>query len=267
MSHLLRLYQAFSRVEMAVKTQYHVNTFLWLAGLLVEPVVYLSVWANVAQAQGGSVQGYTAQDFAAYYLTFLVVRQFTIAPSPYRFAGRIRTGEMSALLLRPVHPIHADLADANCTRLVSLPALVIIVLAVSLLFQVRLQTEWWAVVAFPLTLFLAALLRFIFQWTFALIAFWTTRIDAVWGLYATTQSFLGGAIAPLDLLPIPLQALTLALPFRWIFNFPVEVLIGKVSWDMLWTGILIQCVWIAISLLALHLIWPTAVRRYAAVGG
>lgn len=252
---------------MAVKTQYRVNSFLWLAGLLAEPVVYLSVWVNVAQTQGGSVQGYNAQDFAAYYLTFLVVRQFTVAPSPYRFARRIRTGEMSSLLLRPVHPIHADFADANCTRLASIPALVIIVLAVSVLFQVRLQTEWWAVAAFPLTVLLAGVVRFIFQWTFALIAFWTTRIDAVWGFYATTQTFLGGALAPLDLLPIPLQTLALALPFRWFFNFPVEVLIGKVSWDGLWSGILIQCAWIGVSLLTLHLVWPTAVKRYAAVGG
>jgi ABC-2 type transport system permease protein len=267
MRHLLGLYQAMIRVELATKAQYHVNTFIWLAGLLVEPIVYLSVWVNVAQAQGGSVEGYTPQDFAAYYLTFLVVRQLTIAPSAYRFAWRIRQGAMSSTLLRPIHPIHEDFAEVNCQKLISIPALVVIVIFVSLMFQVRLHTAWWAVVAFPLVVMLAGLVRFIFQWTFTLIAFWLTRIDAPWGLYVTAQSFLGGALAPLDLLPVSLQALAYVTPFRWVFNFPVEVLIGKVSWNELWSGILAQCLWIAVSLLALRLLWPAALKRYAAVGG
>jgi ABC-2 type transport system permease protein len=267
MRHLIGLYQAMIRVELTIKVQYHVNTFIWLVGLLIEPVVYLSVWVNVALAQGGSVQGYTPQDFAAYYLTFLVVRHFTIAPSAYRLAARIRDGSMSTFLLRPIHPIHEDVVEINTHKLISIPALVVIVILVSALFQVRLNTEWWAIVAFPLVVLLAGMLRFIYQWTYMLIAFWTVRFEAPWGLYNTAHSFLGGAVAPLNLLPLPLQVLSFALPFRWVFNFPVELLIGNVSWNELWSGILAQCLWIAVSLLALRVLWPAAVKRYAAVGG
>ncbi len=255
------------RVELTIKAQYHVNTFIWLMGLLIEPVIYLSVWVNVAEAQGGSVQGYTPQDFAAYYLTFLVVRHFTIATSAYQLSARIRDGSMSTVLLRPVHPIHADFADINIQKLLAIPALMVIVILVSALFQVRLNTEMWAVIAFPVVVFLAGMLRFIFQWTYTLIAFWMTRIEAPWGLYNLSQAFLGGALAPLELLPAPLQVLSFALPFRWMFNFPVELLIGKVSWNELWNGILAQCLWIAVSLVALRLLWPAALKRYAAVGG
>ena len=78
--------------------------------MLAEPIVYLVVWTTIADQQGGSVQGITAGEFAAYYIVWTLVRNMNIVFTPYGWEWRIREGELSASLLRPLHPLHDDLA-------------------------------------------------------------------------------------------------------------------------------------------------------------
>ena len=90
--------------------QYRVATYMWMIGMLAEPIVYLVVWTTIAEQQGGHVQGITTGEFAAYYIVWTLVRNMNIVFTPYGWEWRIREGELSASLLRPLHPIHDDLA-------------------------------------------------------------------------------------------------------------------------------------------------------------
>ena len=73
-------------------------------------MVYLVVWTTIAEQQGGSVQGITTGEFAAYYIVWTLVRNMNIVFTPYGWEWRIREGQFSASLLRPLHPLHDDLA-------------------------------------------------------------------------------------------------------------------------------------------------------------
>jgi ABC-2 type transport system permease protein len=77
MIDLLVLYRAQFKTTIAEQFQYRGALVIWLMGLILEPVIYLSVWSTVALSQGGTVDGFTAADFAAYYLVALVVSQAT----------------------------------------------------------------------------------------------------------------------------------------------------------------------------------------------
>ena len=54
---------------------------------------------------------------------------------------------------------------------------------------------------------------------------------------------LAGQIAPVALLPGALQDLAIALPFRYMVGFPVEVITGQVSGSAMITGFAIQIGW------------------------
>jgi ABC-2 type transport system permease protein len=267
MNRFFELYATMTRVELAVKMQYRVDIVLWLIGFVFEPVIYLVVWANVAAARGGEISGYRAADFAAYYLTFMLVRQLTTAPGPHHMAYIIRSGYMTSLLLRPVHPAHQDFAEGIAHKLVSFPPLLLLIALMLTLFEINLRPPLWAIPAFLLALALAWLLRFLFQWTFGMIAFWTTQIDGLWSAYVTLQTMLGGFLAPIALLPAPMQVVATLLPFRWIFGFPVEVLLGRLSPEQVMIGLIVQGMWVSVSYIALRVLWRTAVRYYSAVGG
>ena len=63
-----------------------------MIGMIAEPVVYLVVWTTIAEQQGGSVQGITAGEFAAYYIVWTLVRNMNIVFTPYGWEWRIREG-------------------------------------------------------------------------------------------------------------------------------------------------------------------------------
>ena len=68
-------------------------------------------------------------------------------------------------------------------------------------FRPTVQLVPWAVAAFIPAVLLAFLLRFLFEWTLALAAFWTTRVSALNQAYYVALLFLSGQVAPLSLFP------------------------------------------------------------------
>ena len=72
--------------------------------MLAEPIVYLVVWTTIAEQQGGSVQGITAGEFAAYYIVWTLVRNMNIVFTPYGWEWRIREGEFSGVAAAAAAP-------------------------------------------------------------------------------------------------------------------------------------------------------------------
>lgn len=264
---MINLYRTYFRTQLAELAQYRANLLLWLISLLIEPIIFLSVWANVAQSQGGSIGGFTASGFAGYYLVMLFVRQSTIGMDPYYFSRLIRSGDMNMMLLRPVHPIHRDFAQTNSDKIASMPFLLLIALGVGLLFGTRINPPLWSALAFVPALLLAVLLRFSMQWAFSLIAFWTDRVDAPWRTYVTLQTFLAGILAPLSLMPPPVMLIASLLPFRWALSFPVELVMGQLSPNQALIGFGAQIIWLMLSIAAIQVVWRAGVRRFGAYGG
>jgi len=182
------------------------------------------------------------------------------------FQFRIETGQMSFQLLRPLHPLHQDLAENLGYKLVMLALLAPVLGLLAWSFQPSFETRPWQAAAFVPVLLLAFALRFVFEWVLALAAFWTTRVLAINQAYSAVLLFLSGRFAPNDLLPAPLAQLAWWLPFRWMIAFPVELAIGRVPAGDAWVGVGMQIAWLALVLLALRFGWRAAVKRFSAVG-
>ncbi len=263
---LVGLYKQQFKTTFASMLQYRASLFIWMIGQVLEPLIYLVVWSTVSESQGGSVGDYTAGQFAAYFIAFMLVNQVTYTWIMYEYEYRIREGMLSPALLRPVHPIHADIADNVSSKLVSLPVMLLIAAGLGLIFRPTATFQLWAILAFLPALFLAFLVRFLVEWTLAQAAFWTTRVSAINQVYFVLILFLSGQIAPLSLFPRPIQVLADILPFRWMIGFPVELVLGHLSPIQAVTGLAAQAVWLAISLGLVRIVWRAGIRIYSAVG-
>jgi ABC-2 type transport system permease protein len=71
------LYAQQFKTTFATMVQYRASLFIWMISQVLEPLVYLIVWSTVSNSSGGSVGGYTARGFAAYYLALMLVNQVT----------------------------------------------------------------------------------------------------------------------------------------------------------------------------------------------
>lgn len=265
--YFLNLYAAFLKVSLLGQIQYRASGAIWMIGSVLEPTIFLIVWSRVAESQGGQVGNYGPREFAAYYIVLLLINHLTFSWIMQVFQFRIQFGGLSYELLRPVHPIHADISDNIAYKIVQmtimLPALIILIL----IFEPAFNFEAWSLLlALPVLVF-AFFIRFFLEWTLALVAFWTTRTMAINQMYFAVMMFFSGRVAPIALMPLWIQGISENLPFYYILAFPVELLIGRVSFDEALANIVVQLIWLGVSVVLMLVVWRKAVRNYSAVGG
>ncbi len=262
---MLRIYWVYLKTTIALQLQYRATLAIWMINRIVEPTVYLVVWTTVATVRG-AVGGYGAADFAAYFIVLMIVNQLTFTWVIFEFEWRVRSGELSAMLLKPIHPIHSDVADNLGYKLVTLVILVPAALLLGLLFQPAFDLRAAMLALAAVALVAAYCVRFLFDWAFALTGFWTTRTAALNQIYFLVLLFCSGRLAPLELLPSWLERITWYLPFRWTLWFPVELALNRLSGAEIAAGFRMQALWLLVGLLLVRVVWRLGVRKYAAVG-
>lgn len=266
MRSLADIYATLFRTNLAMHFQYRAAVVIWLIGRIVEALIFLSVWTAVARSAGGQVGGFSSGDFAAYYITMMMMSHLTFTWFMYEFDYRVRSGGFSPLLLQPLHPIHRDIAINISYKFLTLAIMLPTAGLMVWLFDPVFEPPAWAVWAAVPVVLLAFLMRFFVEWALALVALWTTRTAAANQLYFAVLLFFSGQMAPLSLLPEWLQTLAAILPFRWMLAFPTELLLGRLTpTEVLW-GAVAQVMWLGLSGGILSAVWVRGVRRYSAVG-
>lgn len=258
----LRIYLVLSWSEIVA---YRVVFFLYALWAIFPPLIYLAVWATIANA--GPIGSFTSGDFVAYYLVFMAVNHLTGSIEIHTVEWEIRQGAISSRLLLPVHPAIRPLASNLCFKGIGLFVVVPGVLLLSLLFHPHFDTGPQNVVLAIAATLMAAALQFLIGFTIAILAFWITRADAVDQLHGMLLFLLSGQLAPLALFPGPLRALSTVLPYRYMLSFPVEVATGSLSAGGTALGFALQIGWLVAGWCMFNLVWAHGVRHYSAVGG
>ncbi len=261
------LYLTTMRLAVQQQFQYRTANYFWMLGMVAEPVIYLVVWTTIADQQGGSVQGLTAGYFAAYYIVWTLVRNMNIVFGAPFWEERIREGELNKDLLRPVLPLHYDIAFFAGWKVVVIVLWIPIAIGLSLVFDPVLDPRPLEVAVFAVAIWGAYLIRTMFQEALGMLCFWTTRGAAIFDLWMTTELLLSGRLVPLPLMPDWVQDVSRFLPFQWAFFFPIETLVGDLSDEELLRGLGVQLLWTLIGLAIFRVAWKHAIKRYSAVGG
>ncbi|MEX2160399.1 MAG: ABC-2 family transporter protein [Anaerolineales bacterium] len=260
------MYVVAGRQAVMEALQYRAANVMFMVHVLIEPVIYLVVWSTVANTQGGQIGGYTAAQFAGYYIIWTLVRQFNLTLGPYNFNWRIKEGRLAAELLRPVHPIQTDLGFYLGYKIPQTLYWLPMGVLLWFLFKPEINAQLWQILAFPLALMFAFFVRFTFMWLLGLVCFWTEKIDALFELYFTLELLFSGRLVPLEVMPAWAQSVAAFLPFQWTFYFPIEVLLGRVQPAEFGWGFLIQVGWVVGGYALVMFVWKHAIKRFTAVG-
>ncbi len=206
MRRYLDYYRSTMKIAVLEQFQYPLANYFYMIGMIAEPVIYLVVWSTVAEAQGGEVGGYTAGAFAAYFIVWTLVRNMNIVFTPYGWEWRIRQGTLSGELMRPIHPLHNDVAYFAGMKIVVIVLWLPLALILSLIFKPTLNPTWYQAVAFFIAIWGAYLIRTMMLSLLGMITFWTTRVGAIYELYFALELVLSGRLVPLTLMPLAAPA-------------------------------------------------------------
>jgi ABC-2 type transport system permease protein len=264
---LADFYLATARAAIATQFQYRAANYFYMLGMVAEPVIYLVVWSSVARSSGGAVNGITAGQFAAYYIVWTLVRNMNIVFGAPFWEWRIREGQLAGQLLRPLAPLHYDIAYFAGWKVVVIALWLPIAAALTLIFHPSLDPTALQIGVFCVAIWGAYLVRTMVQSVIGMLNFWTTRGAAVFDLYMATELLLSGRLVPLQLMPGWVQTLANFLPFKWTFGYPIEALVGNLSTRDLLLGLGAQALWVCLGLLAFKYAWRAAIQHFSAVGG
>jgi ABC-2 type transport system permease protein len=258
---MMRKVQVFLSVYYAHMVEYRAELFLWaLSGTL--PLILLGVWTKASQ---GGQFGLNPTDFARYFLTVFLVRQFNVVWVVWEFEKEVVQGRLSSRLLQPIDPVWHHIAMHLSERLARLPFAMALV---GLFFWLYPQAIWLPSLAsallFLLVLALAFALRFLMQYTFALFAFWTERASAIEQFWFLFYLFLSGVIAPLEVFPLSVRQVVLWTPFPYLIHFPAAILIG-LPVDIV-RGIVMMLGWSLVFFIWNRWLWRKGLKQYSGMG-
>lgn len=265
-SWLFGVYRAQCRMTLARYLQYRIELHIWLAQIILRPIVFMVVWSVATSSTGGSVHGYTPRDFAAYFLISMLVHHFALAWMMIEWEPLVKTGDLSYALVRPVHILHRYIAENLTFKSATMPFMLVTTIGLALVFKPAFHFTGWALLAAVPALLLAAALYFTITWAMGLLSFFTTEIDAVNIAFALLMLLFAGQMGPVAIVPQPIQWLSFALPFWWMIGFPTELILGHLTQAQALQGMLVQSGWLAAWSLLTYYLWRRGLKMYTAVG-
>ena len=264
---MTKKYLALLRVSWAIMVEYRAEIFFWMLTSLLM-IIMMLVWMSISKdGVNGTVNGFSRADFVTYYMVGMVVRQLTAVWASWEMDFAIREGTLSPKLLRPMHPIHNDIAANWGEKVIRMVIVLPIVITVLLTTPgVRLDLSPLTLILFILSIGGAWVIMFFLDYLTGLMAFWTTQVTSFILIMEAFRVVFAGILAPIQMLPLWLQGLVEFLPYRYVLSFSVEIVTGRVQGERLIFGFAMQLFWAIFMVLAVRWVWARAMRSYSAVG-
>ena len=227
----------------------------------------IALWQKIG---GPSHSGWTLAETVFYYLLVAVVDVFTaVNEDDWQIAADIRDGAISQFLLKPIDYLWYRLCLFFSGR-VAFVAMAAIPLAI-FIFCFRqyflAPADGTAMVVFPISLLLTALLQFFTSYAMAMLAFWVLEVSTFIFILFAFEYIASGHMFPLNILPPALERVLYCTPFPYQMYFPVSIYTGRTTGNEILTGLLVQAAWVVAAWLFASFAWSRGLKKYTAVGG
>jgi ABC-2 type transport system permease protein len=244
--------------------EYRIAVFIWMFAMVL-PLVMLAAWLSIAE--GGPVGRFGREQFIAYYVAALLVRNLTGTWIIWEQDRDIRQGQLSFKLLKPMNPVIHYIALALGSKPIRCGMLIPFVIAVPYLFPgVEFASAPFLLVSFVVAVVGAWAIGFLIQYTMGLLGFWISQATNLHDVWFAVFSLCSGYLIPLDLFPPALRNVLYASPFRYMLSFPVEIFTKQLGPMQILPGLAMQWIWAGVFFALYRFVWARGLKQYSAVG-
>ncbi|NBJ92998.1 ABC transporter permease [Parablautia muri] len=268
----MRTFPAFLKAQQRFAGLYRMDFLLKLLYGMLAMYGVRSLWV-VLYAQDPAIVGRSLPSMITYAMLAVALdiifypSALDAAPQNY-ISEQVRTGRIDTDLLRPMD-LQIQLLSRNVGAAIFsalwlvLPAWLLGVL----LLGMELPPDIYYGVGFLVSAMLSFLILFSLNFLLGMVCFATVNIGQITMAYSGMITILSGKLIPNWLYPEWMQTLIRFLPFRCIFETPLNIYTAAVTGRQIPKGLLLQTIWAAVLFGMGHLLWKGMHRRLTVQGG
>lgn len=261
-------YLMYLKTSFKVNTAYYGNYFIIVVFDLVYFFVFYSLWTTVYKSNSISeIAGYSLASTITYYFISEIIFKFTDVLGSVYLNWQVWSGYFTNDLVKPWNVLALNYIDAFSEKVlnfaVALPTfLVMFLVAKEYIILPSGQNTLFVIV----TVLLSFVMSIAFNLCLHVLVFKFGDQDSNIDLANFIAWFLAGAFFPLAFLPQKIQFIFDLLPFKYIFNVPANVFLGRLSVREVLTSWLMIILWIGIFVLIYKTIYKKTIKYYSGTG-
>lgn len=261
----INTFSIFTLAHWQRHSEYRVSAILWILNGFIVPLILMSVWLLVRGQQELPLNN--AQIITYFLLTTVIVR-LTQSWIGEHLGEKIKDGLLSKHLIMPLPYWLPEISKDFALKLVRLISLIPFIGIFYALFTAELSETLMLdnFAVFALSLIIGYSINFVLQNIVGLMAFWVEHTSGIHSMFATIVGLFSGMVIPFTLMPSKLQSFSNALPFRYIINVPVRLLMERQESVQIIKDLLFGIVWIGMLSLLWILLYRKGIKNYTSVG-
>ncbi len=243
---------------------YRSSVIFSIIGSIIWMLISMALWTFVYQHDTDQIH---------YMITYVILSQiigmFYSGGMSDAIAGKVHSGDFALDLIRPVNFLAIEynrLLGAICSSILLRGIPVVLVFLPELIRNAQFNSAGHVVCA----VFAVMLSHFLYIVIYSLIGFMAFTFFEVWPfnrLMNDTIRLLSGSFIPLALFPNWLGTIANILPFRFMYSFPIELLIGEIGWSEILQNFIILCIWLTALGTVLLLTYKRSINKCIVQGG
>ncbi|MCM1988941.1 ABC transporter permease [Oceanirhabdus seepicola] len=234
-------------------------------------MIYLPLFRSIyAYNNSQNIKGYSLEQMVWYFAAVTFVNTCVHSYADSRISTRIRNGNLSIDLLKPVGIMKIELGQGIGLKI---PAILI---------QFMLPFLVYSLVIFPTFITFNSVFKFIIlniggfaiafltNYIIGLTAFYIKNNNSIIRLKGFLFNFAGGAFIPLDFFPNWANTVLDILPFKYVYYWPIQFFLNseKAQGTFIFYKIFfIQLLWSVVLFILGKFLYNKVIKNYCAVGG
>lgn len=267
----IKKYIALTRAGIIQELSFRLGTFVTILGNLIYLTLIYYLWKAIYASSGSEiVNGMTFSDTIIYLVLATALFNFLEMYIVWNMSRSIQSGAIILDLLKPMNYrrfMFFNYFGNNVMTffLTFLPTFIVVYIVTHGAIHLGLN-----VLLFAVSVVLALLVNFYIEMLVATICLYT---ESTWGINIVKESIVllfSGATIPLAFFPDGLRVVVEYMPFRCIYDTPLNILLMKPGYTTgsgIWIMLSIQLVWCVILSLGAKAFWNFSVRRITVNGG
>jgi len=253
-------------VEFKMLAQYRANLFGQIAFLPVKLVLVYLLWTVIFSNQPYEVIGGFTETTIILYFLYISLMEFMINPFcviTYELFQDIRSGKIDIFFSKPFPYLGFQYFNKFGNLLVGCIFYIVVIVVTSFVFSYSPLHVLLSILA----LLIGSTILFSIFAIIGTVAFKHENVltlrDNAWNII----KLLSGVLIPIAFYPASFRGVVNILPFRFIYSFPVEILLRSLSYEYVYRYFFLSVMWMIVLLGLLWCLWARSVRHHSSQGG